>query len=100
MGNLITLCQWCHKDAPDEPADFFKYASRHLPPTMDKAKEMTKIVINLLRTARPDLLEKGTEQELEEYIDIFFTDVFKTICSNDIDEFGKFMAKMTEKNKP
>ena len=46
--NLITLCRECHKAAPDEPAQFFRWAASGLPPKMDLSRHLTKVCVSIL----------------------------------------------------
>lgn len=48
LGNLVTLCASCHKVAPDEPAQFFRWAASGLPPSMDLSKHLTKLCVSIL----------------------------------------------------
>jgi hypothetical protein len=48
MGNLLTLCRGCHREAPDDPIELFKWAARSLPPDMDSSRHLTKIALSVL----------------------------------------------------
>jgi hypothetical protein len=61
-SNLVTLCATCHKAAPNEPADFFRWAASGLPPSMDRSKHLTKLCVSIV-LHRERLGEKVTEAE-------------------------------------
>lgn len=82
-SNLITLCAICHGNAPNEPAELYKWAASGLPPGMDLSKYLTKACISIL-FHREGLGKKV--REAEELIDHIYPDIWKVFLTDPTDE--------------
>ena len=83
LSNLVTLCAGCHKAAPNEPAEFFRWAASGLPPSMDQSKHLTKLCVSIL-FHRERLGEKISEAE--ELIDQIYPDLWKVFRTGPTEE--------------
>lgn len=106
-SNLVTLCGSCHKWAPDDPVEFFKWAAKHLPAELSHAKEITKLLITMIRyrTDFYSLFSSGKKenfQNLLTVVDDYYNDVWRVWCSNEMAELGKLLTKysFSDENEP
>jgi hypothetical protein len=90
-GNGITLCEGCHTYAPDNPIELFKWASRHLPPDIERAMSLSKIFISLL-FHKYKMTEKT--EEANNLIDEIGNDMWKVFVSNDISKMSDLFRKI------
>lgn len=115
--NLISLCHRCHEFAPDEPTEFFKWASTSLPPKLDESLKLTKICIGLLSFKKELVQElvqisnfdikvfESTGKGLENsktfnWIDNFYKDMWKVHVSNEMAQLGIFIEEYFPKSIP
>jgi hypothetical protein len=88
-GNLITLCHYCHREAPNEPIDFLMYCMEHLPADLAKSKTVTKSVVNGILYKFQLAPEPEKQVEIYEYIDQYFDYFWKALVSRDVDYIAK-----------
>jgi len=96
---LITLCSMCHKEAPDDPVDFFKYTSKSLSPEFDRSLNITKVIICFLqqnKNKKELLLSDDPEKhkEILNWIDTIYKDLWKIYVTNEINLIGELFENM------
>jgi hypothetical protein len=89
--NLITLCSGCHRFAPNDPVEFFKWACKSIPHEMEQSKVITKVICQIVEKNAI----KGPEA-IEGFIDSIYSDLWKVYVSNDINELAKFFNNYFE----
>lgn len=68
--NLITLCGDCHDHSPDNPIEFIKYCSHHLPDEFYRSSQITKLITCII-LADLRVYEFGTDRPvhtLDDYL--------------------------------
>lgn len=98
-ANLITLCASCHKYAPDNPVDFFKWARSHMPPHLESSLKVTKELVHLIHSV-PALRDQfngapADFEKLMEWIDAFYKDLWEVLGSNSVERFSEMAGKYT-----
>jgi hypothetical protein len=94
--NLITLCRECHDNAPDEPADFFRWAASGLPPEMDGSKYLSRVCVSII-AHRVGLPETKIAEALD-LVDEIYPDLWRVLtgASDETNRWGdmeKFWRK-------
>lgn len=95
-GNLITLCGVCHQLAPDDPSQFFKWAIRHLPPDLDKSKNLTKaLVVSIFNKAglKEIMQDKEKSKAIMDQIDDMYNSLWEVYVSNSVDKLSSFFER-------
>lgn len=94
--NLITLCHSCHRDAPNGPVAFFKWASTSLPPDMDHSKLLTNscVLLLLIKYGLKDKIPEAKKIVDELYIHMWIT--FLHRHDDGAEPLTHMMAKMRE----
>lgn len=96
MGNLITLCSRCHRAAPNEPIDFFKWAAHHMSPDMERSKDLAKplfaIMVYRHKLSTPEKFKELYPMICADIDDIYGS-MWRVMVSNDISELSKFAEK-------
>ena len=93
--NLITLCRKCHEEAPDEPFKFFNWCSKHLPPELERSKQLTKTFIFLImrNPEFKDIEESKMISKISEKVDEVYKDFWNCFVSNDVNQFTHFLEE-------
>jgi hypothetical protein len=90
VGNLITLCRFCHKDAPNEPLTFVLWMRSHLSPELERSKSVSILLFNLIieKYELKDQISLEAHQEIEVFIADMYEQLWKVVVSKDIDELS------------
>lgn len=91
--NLITLCKYCHDLAPDNPTNFIKFCSYHLPSDLERSKNLTKTFIQIIIFNKEYDKINNPKDKLN-YInnktEELYKDFWNVYVSNDINQFSHF----------
>ncbi len=66
-NNLILLCYECHKSAPDDPIEFFKWLrkGKDLPPSFSKCIELIEMGLPMVILKRVNMFDKGYNLDVD-----------------------------------
>ena len=98
--NLLTLCQLCHDKAPNDPIEFFKYCTIHLPPEVSKSRGVTKFMVMVclkeLGFIDSDVgRNKVVFEKMGSIVDDIFEDLWNVVLScDDTDGIAKLSHLM------
>jgi len=96
--NLITLCETCHEDVPDDLVDFVKFASTHLPPDFHRSKDITKLLCIILLRDFGAISQDDNGQtfnHINHRIDELYEQLWQVFRDDSLDALNDLMSQAT-----